>query len=151
MKAIPVIAFVGFGVYALLPSLFPEYAYWGLALGTVIFSAAAGLGEVLISPVIAAMPAEDPDREMSKLHSVYAWGVVALVVFATVFLLVAGGESWPWLTLILMIIPAVSAILFAGSQVPAMETPEKASGALKLLKNRGVWLCVGAIFLGGFP
>ena len=149
VKAIPVIAFVGFGVYALLPSLFPEYAYWGLALGTVIFSAAAGLGEVLISPVIAALPAEDPDREMSKLHSVYAWGVVALVVFATVFLLVAGSESWPWLTLILMIIPAVSAILFAGSQVPAMETPEKASGALKLLKNRGVWLCVGAIFLGG--
>ena len=149
VKAIPVIAFVGFGVYALLPSLFPEYAYWGLALGTVIFSAAAGLGEVLISPVIAALPAEDPDREMSKLHSVYAWGVVALVVFATVFLLVAGGENWPWLTLILMVIPAVSAILFAGSQVPAMETPEKASGALKLLKNRGVWLCVGAIFLGG--
>ena len=30
-----------------------------------------------------------------------------------------------------------------------METPEKASGALKLLKNRGVWLCVAAIFLGG--
>ena len=149
VKAIPVIAFVGFGVYALLPSLFPQYAYWGLALGTVIFSAAAGLGEVLISPVIAALPAEDPDREMSKLHSVYAWGVVALVVFATVFLLVAGGENWPWLTLILMVIPAVSAILFAGSQVPAMETPEKASGALKLLKNRGVWLCVGAIFLGG--
>lgn len=149
VKAIPAIAFAGFGVYALLPSLFPQYAYWGLALGTVIFSAAAGLGEVLISPVIAALPAEDPDREMSKLHSVYAWGVVALVVFATLFLLVAGAESWPWLTLVLMIIPAVSTVLFAGSQVPAMETPEKASGALKLLQNKGVWLCVGAIFLGG--
>ena len=56
VKAIPAIALVGFGVYALLPSLFPAYAYWGLALGTVIFSAAAGLGEVLISPVIAALP-----------------------------------------------------------------------------------------------
>ena len=149
VKAIPAIALAGFGVYALLPSLFPQYAYWGLALGTVIFSAAAGLGEVLISPVIAALPAEDPDREMSKLHSVYAWGVVALVVFGTVFLLLAGAESWPWLTLILMTIPAASVILFAGSQIPPMETPEKASGALKLLKNKGVWLCVAAIFLGG--
>lgn len=149
VKAIPAIALVGFGVYALLPSLFPAYAYWGLALGTVIFSAAAGLGEVLISPVIAALPAEDPDREMSKLHSVYAWGVVAVVVFSTVFLLLAGPESWPWLTLILMIIPAISVVLFASSQIPPMETPEKASGALKLLKNRGVWLCVAAIFLGG--
>ena len=149
VKAIPVIAVAGFGLYALLPVLFPQYAYLGLALGTVIFSAASGLAEVLISPVIAALPADDPDREMSKLHSVYAWGVVGVVIFSTVFLLLAGHESWPWLTLILMSVPALSAILFAGSEIPHMDTPEKATGALKLLKNKGLWLCVLAIFLGG--
>ena len=149
VKAIPVIAVAGFGLYALLPVLFPQYAYLGLALGTVIFSAASGLAEVLISPVIAALPADDPDREMSKLHSVYAWGVVGVVIFSTVFLLLAGHESWPWLTLILMSIPGLSAILFAGSEIPHMDTPEKATGALKLLKNKGLWLCVFAIFLGG--
>ena len=149
VKAIPVIAVGGFIVYALLPVLFPAQAYLGLSLGTVIFSAAAGLAEVLISPVIAALPAEDPDREMSKLHSVYAWGVVAVVIFSTVFLLLAGGENWPWLTLVLALIPAASAVLFASSEIPPMETPERASGAVKLLKNRGVWLCVLAIFLGG--
>lgn len=149
VKAIPVIAVAGFGLYALLPVLFPQYAYLGLALGTVIFSAASGLAEVLISPVIAALPADDPDREMSKLHSVYAWGVVGVVIFSTLFLLLAGHESWPWLTLILMSVPALSAILFAGSEIPHMDTPEKATGALKLLKNKGLWLCVLAIFLGG--
>lgn len=149
VKAIPVIAVGGFIVYALLPVLFPAQAYLGLSLGTVIFSAAAGLAEVLISPVIAALPAEDPDREMSKLHSVYAWGVVAVVIFSTVFLLLAGGENWPWLTLVLALIPAASAVLFASSEIPPMETPERASGAVKLLKNRGVWLRVLAIFLGG--
>ena len=149
VKAIPVIAVAGFGLYALLPVLFPQYAYLGLALGTVIFSAASGLAEVLISPVIAALPADDPDREMSKLHSVYAWGVVGVVVFSTVFLLLAGHESWPWLTLILMSVPALSAVLFAGSEIPHMDTPEKATGALKLLRNKGLWLCVLAIFLGG--
>ncbi len=149
VKAIPVIAVAGFTLYALLPVLFPQYAYLGLALGTVIFSAASGLAEVLISPVIAALPADDPDREMSKLHSVYAWGVVGVVIFSTVFLLLAGHESWPWLTLILMSIPGLSAILFAGSEIPHMDTPEKATGALKLLKNKGLWLCVFAIFLGG--
>lgn len=149
VKAIPVIAVAGFGLYALLPVLFPQYAYLGLALGTVIFSAASGLAEVLISPVIAALPADDPDREMSKLHSVYAWGVVGVVIFSTLFLLLAGHESWPWLTLILMSVPALSAVLFAGSEIPHMDTPEKATGALKLLKNKGLWLCVLAIFLGG--
>ena len=149
VKAIPIIALAGFAVYALLPVLFPEQAYLGISLGTVIFSAAAGLGEVLISPVIAALPADDPDREMSKLHSVYAWGVVGFVVFSTVFLLIGGMESWPLLTLALMAVPAVSAILFAGSRIPQMETPEKATGALKLLMNKGVWLSFFGIFLGG--
>ena len=51
--------------------------------------------------------------------------------------------------LILTVLPLVSAFLFFGSELPEMETPEKASGALELLKNKGVWLCVGAIFLGG--
>ena len=149
VKTIPVIAIAGFSLYALLPVLFPAHAYLGLSLGTVIFSAASGLAEVLISPVIAALPADDPDREMSRLHSVYAWGVVGVVVFSTLFLLLAGQESWPWLTLIMMSVPAVSAILFAGSEIPHMDTPEKASGALKLLKNKSLWLCVLAIFLGG--
>lgn len=72
VKAIPIIAAVGFLVYALWPFVFPNSVYVGLVIGTIIFSFASGLNEVLISPVIATIPADDPDREMSKLHSVYA-------------------------------------------------------------------------------
>ena len=149
VRSIPVIAVVGFLIYALLPVIMPNHVYFGLALGTIIFSAAAGLGEVLISPVIAALPADDPDREMSKLHSVYAWGVVAIVIFCTAFLFIAGNENWPFLALIIMLIPLTSAFLFAKSEIPQMETPEKVSGALNLLKSSTLWLCVLAIFLGG--
>ncbi|MBQ7836695.1 MAG: MFS transporter [Clostridia bacterium] len=149
VKAIPVIAFAGFLVYALVPHFLPDISYVGIAVGTVIFSAAAGLGEVLISPVIAAIPCDDPDREMSRLHSVYAWGSVGVIVLSTVFILIFGGEHWLWLALIFSLIPLTSAFLFAGSEIPAMDTPQKASGALRLLKNKGVWLCVIAIFLGG--
>lgn len=149
VKAIPLIAVAGFLVYALWPFLVPTQVYTGLVIGTIIFSAASGLGEVLISPVIAAIPAEDPDREMSKLHSVYAWGVVFVIVLSTLFLLLAGGENWQWLALILMLIPLASAVLFSGCEVPPMETPQRVSGALELLRNKGLWLCVFAIFLGG--
>jgi MFS family permease len=86
---------------------------------------------------------------MSKLHSIYAWGAVAVIIISTVFLLVFGGENWAILTLFFALVPFVSALLFAGSEIPKMETPEKVSGALKMLKNSGVWLCVFAIFLGG--
>ena len=149
VKSIPLIAVFGFLVYALFPFFFPDHVYVGLVIGTVIFSAASGLAEVLISPVIAAIPADDPDKEMSKLHSIYAWGVVFVIVVSTVFLLLARGEYWQILALLFMLIPLLSAFLFFGSEIPAMETPKQTAGALKLLRNKGVWLSVFAIFLGG--
>lgn len=149
VKIIPVLSVIGLVLYAVWPFFFPQNVYPGLVIGTIIFSASSGLAEVLISPVIAALPADDPDREMSKLHSVYAWGVVFVIVFSTLFLLIFGNAYWQWLAIIFALIPLASAILFAGADIPKMETPEKASSAFYLLKNKGVWLCVAAIFLGG--
>lgn len=149
VKITPAIAVFGLIIYALWPSVFPEAVYPGLVIGTVIFSAASGFAEVLISPVIAAIPAKDPDREMSKLHAVYAWGAVLVILVSTLFLLLFTSACWPFLALLFALIPLVSAIAFAGSTIPPMETPEKASGALHLLRNKGVWICVLAIFLGG--
>lgn len=149
LRVMPCLTVLGLLVYALVPFFFPQLAYLGLVVGTVIFSVSAGLGEVLISPVIAAIPAKDPEREMSKLHSVYAWGVVGVVVVSTLFLLFAKGENWHWLAILFTLIPLSSALLFSRAKIPAMETPERTSGALTLLKNRGIWLCVFAIFFGG--
>lgn len=149
VKSIPLIAALGLFIYAVFPFVFPDSVYPCLVIGTVIFSAAGGLGEVLISPVIAAIPADDPDREMSKLHSVYAWGVVFVIAISTVFLLLAGHENWQWLALVFMLIPLFSAFLFWKSDIPHMETPSEGRSALKLLSDKGLWLCVFAIFLGG--
>ena len=149
VKITPLLTVVGLFLYAVCPLLFPQYAYAGIVLGTLVFSASGGLAEVLISPVIAAIPSDDPDREMSKLHSVYAWGVVPVILVSTLFLFLFGSENWHWLALLFMLIPLVSFVLFRKVQIPQMETPEKVSGALNFLKNKGLWLCVGAIFLGG--
>ncbi len=149
VKLTPFLTAAGLLIYALIPLLLPEYAFFGILSGTLIFSASGGLAEVLISPVIAAIPSDDPDREMSKLHSVYAWGVVPVIILSTLFLLIFGNENWQWLALIYSIIPITAFILFLKSEIPQMETPERVSGALKLLKNKQLWLCVGIIFFGG--
>lgn len=149
VKIMPVLSVIGFAVYAAAPILFPNAVYAGLVLGTIIFSASSGLAEVLLSPVIAAIPAEDPDREMSRLHSIYAWGVVVVVIASTLLLLAFGPQSWQAIILLWAVVPLVSAILFAGAEIPKLDTPEKTSGALNLMKNPGLWLCVFAIFLGG--
>ncbi len=149
VRAMPVFCAVGLILYAASPVLFGESVYVGLVLGTLIFSAGAGLGEVLISPVIAAIPAENPEREMSKLHSVFAWGSVAVIVVSTLFILLFGDKFWQWLVLLYTVVPVSSAVLFSVSSLPTLSVGEKADGTLKLLSRGGLWLCIIAIFLGG--
>lgn len=149
VRLMPAIAILGILLYAASPILFPSNIYPGLVIGTVIFSASSGLAEVLISPLIAALPAKNPEREMSKLHSVYAWGVVGVILFSTLFLLLFGSESWQILALLLTLPPLAATILFAGAEFPPMQTPERVSGAIKMLRSKGLWLCILAIFLGG--
>ena len=149
VKSMPYLTGAGLLVYAVWPTLFPRYVYAGLVIGTMVFSASAGLGEVLLSPVFAAIPSKEPDREMSKLHSVYAWGTVGVVIASTLFLLVFGSHNWQWLTILFISIPIFGIVMYNGVEIPDIGTPEKTVGALKLLKNGGLWLCVAAIFLGG--
>lgn len=149
VKVMPLITVLGLFVYAVWPFFMPNNVYLGLAIGTVIFSLSAGLGEVLISPVIASIPSNDPDREMSKLHSIYAWGVVFVVIFSTLFLFVAGEHNWQWLALIFILIPLTSFILYKEKDIPTMEAVEKSATTRNFLKDKGVWLCVAGIFLGG--
>lgn len=149
VKMAPLFSCVGLAVFAIYPFFFPSSVYVGLVIGTVLFSAGSGFAEVLISPVIAAIPAKDPDREMSKLHSIYAWGAVAVVAITTVYLLIFGHKNWQYLALAYILIPLAAIILFAKSEIPKMETPEKVSGAVKFLKNPLVWVSVIGIFLGG--
>ena len=149
VKLTPVLTVVGLIIYATFPWIFPNHAYLGLVIGTLIFAASGGLAEVLMSPVIAAIPAENPEREMSKLHSIYAWGCVIVIVIGTLFLLAFGQDKWQWLALALIAIPLLSCMLFSNAKIPPMQTPERASGVLKLMRRRELWLCVLAIFLGG--
>ena len=72
IRLMPILSAVGLAIYALSPFVFPGNVYAGLLIGTVIFSLAGGLGEVLLSPTIAALPSKTPDRDMSLLHSLYA-------------------------------------------------------------------------------
>lgn len=149
VKCTPVLTVIGLLVFALVPYFFSQSAYIGIVIGTVIFSASSGFAEVLISPVIAALPSENPEREMSKLHSVYAWGVVGVILLGSSFLLAFGGENWFWLALTFIAVPIVACALLSTAQLPKMQTPEKTSGALAFFKQKQLWLCVLAIFLGG--
>lgn len=73
IRVMPLITSAGLMIYALVPMFLPRYAYAGLLVGTLVFSVSAGLSEVLLSPVIAAIPSDTPQRDMSLLHSLPAF------------------------------------------------------------------------------
>ncbi len=149
LRLTPCLSILGLGIYALWPFVFAQTVYPGLIIGTVIFSASAGFSEALVSPVIAAIPAKDPEREMSKLHSIYAWGVVAMILVSTAVLTLCGRDAWQWLALGYTTVPLAAFLLFLGSELPPMETPERIGGVVQHLKNKTFWACLLVIFLGG--
>lgn len=149
VRIMPVLTVLGLAVYGILPPLFPKQAYIFLVLGTVIFSAAAGLAEVLISPVIAALPSDDPERDMSRAHSVYAWGVAVVVLLSTLYLQLFGRENWHILILFWTCIPLTAFFLFLCAPIPPLHTQKSSADTANLFKNPILVLCVACIFLGG--
>ena len=149
VKIMPLITSIGLAVYAIAPTLFPRHAYAGLALGTVLFSVASGLSEVLLSPTIAAMPSDNPSRDMSLLHSLYAFGVFTMVLISTLFLHWFGQENWLYLVLFLASLPLICCVLFLISPFPDMSAIGAENGGKE--RNRykiGTLLLVLCIFFG---
>ncbi len=149
VRITPALSVVGLLLFAAAPIIFPGAVYAGLVIGTVVFSASSGFSEVLISPIIAALPAKNPEREMSKLHSIYAWGVVGAVILSTLFLLVFGNDKWQILAVIFTAVPIAAFILFLGAKLPPITGHGSSGGGISAIKSRELWLCVLAIFLGG--
>ena len=149
VRVMPLITSAGLLIYALSPNLFPQNVYIGLLIGTVLFSVSAGLSEVLLSPVIAAIPSDNPQKDMSMLHSLYAFGVFTVVVISTLFLRFFGTYNWMYLTLFWAALPVIASVMFMLSPMPDMDVSGSGEGT-KGTKRRTLALavCVGSIFFG---
>lgn len=148
VKSTPLIIFLGLLLYSIMPRLFPETAVLWIVLGTVVFSISSGLCEVLLSPVVAAMPSDNPEADMSKLHSMYAWGTAIVVIVSTIFVKLFGGENWMYLVLLWSVLPFVAYLIFRKAELPELDNFGKEEKKVKLL-NKGIVLCTICIFLGG--
>lgn len=148
LKAMPLLTACGLLIYAIVPTLWPQYAYAGMVVGTVIFSISAGLSEVLISPTVAALPSENPDRDMSALHSLYGYGVLGVVLLSTVFLKLFGTENWMYLTFGLALLPLISFVLFHIVPLPeyTISHPKGEGNSKRRILILG--LCMTCIFMG---
>lgn len=148
IRIMPLLTAAGLLIYAGVPTVFPQAAYGGLLAGTVVFSVAAGLCEVLLSPLVAALPSENPERDMSMLHSLYAYGVVGVIVVSTLFLKLFGRHNWMYVTVFWAILPILSSVLFCISPMPQMDLSQSSPSGLGRNTMMGFGLCAACIFLG---
>ncbi len=140
------VGLIGLGVF---PLLFPD-PYLGLVTAVVIYAIGGGLIEVLISPIVDALPGDAKASAMSLLHSFYCWGQMAVVIITTLLLWVFGLGIWFILPIMWSLVPIYNIFRFA--KVPLVPPiPEEHKTPIKSLLSTNIFVvamvlmvCAGA-------
>lgn len=106
---------LGLVLLAVLPNVFST-PYVGIMTAVVFYACGGGLLEVLVSPIVNALPGDRKDSAMSLLHSFYCWGQVSVVLVTTLLLGILGHDYWPLIPLMWALIPIYN--LFRFLKVP---------------------------------
>lgn len=138
---------LGFALFALTPRLLPGHEFSGFLFSTMLFSGAGGLFELLLSPIVDALPCKDKAREMSLLHSMYAWGKLGCILLTTLALF--AGVRWEAIFLFCAMLPLGNALFFL--QVPLVRKagPQELLRARELFSSSAFLLSFGAILFSG--
>ncbi len=146
-----VIAALGFLVFGAAPIFAPHNPYPLFLGGTVLFAGAGGLLEILLSPIISALPLPRERRVslMSFLHSAYSWGQVIVVLFTTLLLLWLGERHWQLIMLFWCLPAAVVFIMFLLAAYPSAVSQEERQGVRAVLAAPAFWLCMVAMTASG--
>lgn len=146
-----VISAIGLVSLGLLPNVMPN-AYVGLIIATMLNAIGGGLLEVLVSPVVEAIPLPQKQKAsaMSLLHSFYCWGHVGVVILSTLYFSTAGIQNWMYLPMIWALVPLFDVFLFAKIPLYKLVEEEERVPLRKTLKTGIFWLlfllmiCAGA-------
>ena len=131
-------AVAGLAGLSLLPGWLPPYA--GLLTATLCSAVGGGLLEVLVSPLVEALPSQRKEREMSLLHSFYCWGHMAVVLLSTGFFLLLGIRSWRVLPLLWAAVPLANGLVFLKTPLCTLQEEGRALPIRRLIRMPVFWL-----------
>ncbi len=112
-----------------------------LIIATIVYSVGCGLLEVIISPIIEAVPEDGKASNMAFLHSFYCWGQMIAILFSTVLLFLLGSGNWWIISIIWSVISTFTALLFLKVPVNSLPKEEKSS-SYRLFKNKVFIICL---------
>lgn len=143
------LAAAGLASLTVLPDLMPD-PYFGLLLAVTLYAVGGGLLEVLLSPIVEALPTKNKEKTMSLLHSFYCWGHVAVVLISTIFFAIFGIENWKVMALLWALVPAFNLVAFI--RVPLcslVEAEEEGISLTGLVKIPAFWILMVIMMCAG--
>ncbi len=146
-----VLSALGFAAFAMVPCVLPQNPYPGFLLATMLFAAAGGLLEVLLSPIVNALPLSHKKKAtmMGLVHSAYSWGQIMTVLFTTFLLFLLGPKRWQWIYVIWCIVPVIVFVMFLKAPLAPGVPPEKQQNAKNVFLSRSFALCMVLMVAGG--
>ncbi|MBE5883323.1 MAG: MFS transporter [Lachnospiraceae bacterium] len=144
-----VFAVVGFICLTFLPDIMPS-PFVGLLISVIIYAVGGGLLEVLVSPIVEALPTDNKEKTMSLLHSFYCWGHVAVVLLSTLFFHFAGTEHWKIMSLIWALIPLFNIFMLWNAPIYSLLSEDEVGYTLpELMKKPIFWLMLMIMICAG--
>ena len=140
-------AFAGLWLLAFADRIFPATPYVGLALGTFVFSIGGAMLELVLSPIVNAVPSERKAADMSLLHAFYALGQIATVLLTS--LAIWFHASWWVAVMCWSLLPLATAAGFLSIRIPPLVAEAQRQRVRGLLRNPIYLALLGGIFLAG--
>lgn len=144
-----IIAFSGLVLFALTPNIFQDNIFIGFIISTIIFAFSSGLLEIILSPIIDAIPNEDKGPAMSLMHSFYAWGQVVTIIITTLFIFFVDNRFWQIIVFIWSLVPLTAFFMFSKSAMPPNSEEHARSKVKDLFFNPFFVYALIAIMFGG--
>lgn len=130
-----------------LPNVINPFA--GIITATVLMAIGGGFVEVILSPVVEALPLGNKSGAMCFLHSFYCWGHIFTVLAATLYFNLFTIDVWRYLPVALAVIPLLNCITFAVCPLETLEGDETPSSYKSIFTMRGFWLFPVLILASG--
>lgn len=144
------VGLVGLGVFPYLFDYLCSSPYAGLLFAILLYAIGGGLIEVLVSPIVEALPNGDQKaKAMSLLHSFYCWGHVLVVLGSTLFFITVGIQYWYLLTIFWSLLPLLNSILFAKVPIYQLGAHEDTIPLSQFVKTKLFWLFVLLMIFAG--
>ncbi len=137
----------GLALFALAPALFAD-PYNGIVLGVVVFSLGRGILELILSPIMNALPSERKAQDMSLLHRSTPSGSSSSSSYG------AGGlgarrRRWRWIVAAWMLLPVLTAGGFTCVTIGRLSRSLAASACATCCESRSFIGALAAIALAG--